>query len=382
MATVHARSQPDTAAAVAATISGGSSSKNRLRDLNSPTPTTAPSTTVATMSPSTLSRLAPATTKRKRETDDDDDDDISQKETQPRFQVHIQLQPQLHPHRRSTIALHPSQRFSLIVPELLADSLEVEVGGSSSPRTRVADRFQSLAIEAGYFAVSDTPEKEDESDPSKTNALEAGPLRKRLRRDDSGIDGIDGSTINNSNGQRDQMEVIVTKDGRIITDPLRASLTWQDDEITVYDPNDADDDGTGVNGIGFKPPPAVAYDRMLKRRQQMAAYRKREEREARAQRSLLRTRAHQAAAATAAASSPTSTEKVPVEAVTVAAGELSPRTPRSRPGFTVAASLTSSPPTTPSPSPARRVRFLETGPVTIRFTEPDAVPGPPSILSS
>ncbi|AEO68293.1 644e1067-dc88-469b-a6f6-1958840de30a [Thermothielavioides terrestris] len=73
-----------------------------------------------------------------------------------------------------------------------------------------------------------------------------------------------------------------------ITDPLRASLTWHDDEITVYDPDDSDDDGTGINGIGFKPTPAIAHARALRRRQQLAEYRKREEREARAKRSLRR----------------------------------------------------------------------------------------------
>jgi hypothetical protein len=73
-----------------------------------------------------------------------------------------------------------------------------------------------------------------------------------------------------------------------ITDPLRASLTWHDDEITIYDPDDSDDDGTGINGIGFKPTPAIAYARTVRRRQQLAEYRKREEREARAKRSLRR----------------------------------------------------------------------------------------------
>ncbi|KAK4234748.1 hypothetical protein C8A03DRAFT_18408 [Achaetomium macrosporum] len=75
-----------------------------------------------------------------------------------------------------------------------------------------------------------------------------------------------------------------------ITDPLRASLTWHDDEITIYDPDDSDDDGTGINGIGFKPTPAIAYARTVRRRQQLAEYRKREEREARAKRSLNRRR--------------------------------------------------------------------------------------------
>lgn len=74
----------------------------------------------------------------------------------------------------------------------------------------------------------------------------------------------------------------------VIFDPVRASLTWHEDEITVYDPEDKDDDGTGINGIGFKPTPAIAYARTMKRRQQLAEYKKREEREARARRSSRR----------------------------------------------------------------------------------------------
>ncbi|KAM7184106.1 hypothetical protein V8F20_012352 [Naviculisporaceae sp. PSN 640] len=73
-----------------------------------------------------------------------------------------------------------------------------------------------------------------------------------------------------------------------IVDPLRASLTWHDDEITIYDPDDSDDDGTGINGIGFKPTPAIAYARTVRRRQQLAEYKKREEREARAKRNQRR----------------------------------------------------------------------------------------------
>lgn len=75
---------------------------------------------------------------------------------------------------------------------------------------------------------------------------------------------------------------------RVITDPVRASLTWHEDEITIYDPDDSDDDGTGINGIGFKPTPAIAHARWVKRRRQLAEYRKREERDARARRSAAR----------------------------------------------------------------------------------------------
>ncbi|KAI8948638.1 hypothetical protein F4801DRAFT_445947 [Xylaria longipes] len=74
----------------------------------------------------------------------------------------------------------------------------------------------------------------------------------------------------------------------VIVDPVRAALTWREDEITIYDPEDKDDDGTGINGIGFKPTAAVAYQRAQKRRQQLADYKKREESEARARRNQRR----------------------------------------------------------------------------------------------
>ncbi|KAK4675333.1 hypothetical protein QC764_503420 [Podospora pseudoanserina] len=89
----------------------------------------------------------------------------------------------------------------------------------------------------------------------------------------------------------------------VITDPLRASLTWHDDEITIYDPDDSDDDGTGINGIGFKPTAAVAYARTVKRKQQLAEYRKREEREARSWRSQRRRRGESPAVSLSGSSS-------------------------------------------------------------------------------
>jgi hypothetical protein len=73
-----------------------------------------------------------------------------------------------------------------------------------------------------------------------------------------------------------------------IVDPIRAALTWREDEITVYDAQDKDDDGIGLNGIGFRPTPAVAYARAQKRRQQLSEYKKREESEARARRNFKR----------------------------------------------------------------------------------------------
>ncbi|KAF2144387.1 uncharacterized protein K452DRAFT_306235 [Aplosporella prunicola CBS 121167] len=69
--------------------------------------------------------------------------------------------------------------------------------------------------------------------------------------------------------------------------PDPTSLTWHDHEITghLIDPRtDPDDDGTGINGIGFRPSHAVAQARAHKRRQQLLEWRAREAREARARR--------------------------------------------------------------------------------------------------
>lgn len=69
-----------------------------------------------------------------------------------------------------------------------------------------------------------------------------------------------------------------------------ASLTWQDSEITGHLALDPDDDLTGMNGIGFKPTPQIAYARAQARRRQVAEWRNREARDARARRAEGRRR--------------------------------------------------------------------------------------------
>ena len=71
--------------------------------------------------------------------------------------------------------------------------------------------------------------------------------------------------------------------------PLHSSfedspLTWHDSEITGHNPTDPNDDGYGINGVGFRPTAAIAWARSQKRKQQVADYRTREAREARARR--------------------------------------------------------------------------------------------------
>lgn len=81
------------------------------------------------------------------------------------------------------------------------------------------------------------------------------------------------------------LEVQAEEEEGDIAQPDRAALTWHDHEITGHNPDDPDDDGEGINGIGFRPTPAMAYARTEKRRMQMAEYRNREAKDERAKRS-------------------------------------------------------------------------------------------------
>lgn len=63
------------------------------------------------------------------------------------------------------------------------------------------------------------------------------------------------------------------------------ALTWQESEITGHEiDTTGGDDGEGINGIGFKPTPAMAYARSQRRKQQVSEWRAREAREARQRR--------------------------------------------------------------------------------------------------
>ncbi|KAK0930489.1 hypothetical protein LTR29_016673 [Friedmanniomyces endolithicus] len=69
-------------------------------------------------------------------------------------------------------------------------------------------------------------------------------------------------------------------------DPSPTAQTWHPSEITgqTLDPTTPDDDGEGINGIGFRPTPAIAYARSQRRKQQVSAWKAREAGEARQRR--------------------------------------------------------------------------------------------------
>lgn len=65
---------------------------------------------------------------------------------------------------------------------------------------------------------------------------------------------------------------------------LEDPYTWHDHEITGHNATDPNDDGYGINGIGFKPTAAIAWARSQRRQQQVAEWKNREAREAREKR--------------------------------------------------------------------------------------------------
>jgi hypothetical protein len=79
-------------------------------------------------------------------------------------------------------------------------------------------------------------------------------------------------------------QVVIDDDSQISID--QASLKWQDPELTGHDidATTPDDDGEGINGIGFKPTAAIAYARSQKRKKQVSEWRAREAREERQRR--------------------------------------------------------------------------------------------------
>lgn len=164
-----------------------------------------------------------------------------------------QIQPQPQPQPTSELEQGPEMDTTAVV----------EMADSSVLQPDVPSPSAEELLQNAYPSIDGL----SESQPRKKRAG-TPPLRFKKGHTQEGLSDAD-----------DEAEVV---------DPLRASLTWHEDEITIYDPNDKDDDGTGINGVGFKPTPALAHARIMKRRQQMAEYRKREENEARNRRSLRR----------------------------------------------------------------------------------------------
>lgn len=164
--------------------------------------------------------------------------------------------------------------------------------GDESPRTHVAGRLQKLNLEHSELMQHVDLEMR-ESKRIAQSSMESFHDGENPNR------GRGGAFSEQSNSMAPSHASSFTEHSNTLAPPKEAnkrpkspSLSgeksdqyWHESEITGHDPDDPNDDGYGINGIGFKPTPAIAWARSQKRKQQLSEYRSREAREARQKRS-------------------------------------------------------------------------------------------------
>lgn len=209
---------------------------------------------------------------------DDEDDGATRKRIKcdgEEVLSHPNLHPNLHPHSQS----HPQSLPHFGIPDI-STGPKVETSGNATIPFQATEHAPPAPLQdiidpaVAKIAQSGAGGRLQKSYPS-LNRLQDAKSRSRKRA---------GTPPAN---KRKNTEKKVEDEPEVI-DPVRAALTWQEDEITVYDPEDKDDDRRGMDGIGFRPTPAIAYQREQMRRRQLADYKRREENEARARRNQRR----------------------------------------------------------------------------------------------
>ena len=165
--------------------------------------------------------------------------------------------------------------------------------GDGSPRTKVAGRFQRLNLDTPDrnvdLGLDERENKRLATNASKTEVqlpLMSGP---HVNDTEHGPEAFPQQSWMASlpSDHRSLMPSDNQTNGRPKSPSLKGEISdqfWHESEITGHDPDDPNDDGEGINGIGFKPTPAIAWARSRKRQSQLADYRTREAKEARARR--------------------------------------------------------------------------------------------------
>ncbi len=223
------------------------------------------------------------------------------------------------PERSLRLLLSPGSALDTDHPHQASSEQDAIVAEDGSPRTAVAGHLQKLNIDSTPIAL----------DFGERKLVERSP--KRLRSQDQDIKGPDEirSSADSMSPARQTCEASTdriavaepqgTNEKEIAETPTPSKTaraespspgidtknpgrtkppsmpprsspppdtsTWRDIEITGHAPTDPSDDGYGINGIGFRPTPAMAQARAQKRTQQILDWRNREAREARQKRS-------------------------------------------------------------------------------------------------
>ncbi|RAO65305.1 uncharacterized protein BHQ10_001317 [Talaromyces amestolkiae] len=203
--------------------------------------------------------------------------------------------PPASPTSTLSVASYPELRLS-----------EGEELGRCSPRTAVAGRFKELAINEGvphtipiaqWHGSGSTAENPETF--GQAESLQLSPKKSLNKTNQSEIsknevdvaqDQLQPTTQSINGPSRNKVKTASpTKSRRRQSPPpddsaILTSLTWDDSEITGHDPTDPNDDGYGINGIGFRPTAAIAWARSQQRQKQVAEWKNREAREARERR--------------------------------------------------------------------------------------------------
>lgn len=160
----------------------------------------------------------------------------------------------------------PDSAGDMEVAETIAkDEMEMSSSPPVSP-TVALKAFQKASGEPSHVPTSSPPFKRRLSSPSLSSPH---PQHTKTSPNDTAM-AIDTPLPQSS--QSEDLDL--------------AALTWQESEITGHeiDATSPDDDGEGINGIGFRPTAAIAYARSQKRRKAVEEWKAREAREARQRR--------------------------------------------------------------------------------------------------
>ncbi|KAL6249521.1 hypothetical protein RBB50_003374 [Rhinocladiella similis] len=170
---------------------------------------------------------------------------------------------------------------------------------TGSPRTKVARKFDDLDIDNDLLTLqhdhtSSSPRPRQAAQLSENPASSTDDRSMDLPSNNK-IPAQPTATASLAvKGQAQSTSAAsLATTSRSGSPPLARELSdqfWHDSEITGHDPDDPDDDLYGINGVGFRPTPAIAWSRSRRRKQQLEEYKNREAREARQQRSERRKR--------------------------------------------------------------------------------------------
>ncbi|PGH18660.1 hypothetical protein AJ80_04408 [Polytolypa hystricis UAMH7299] len=203
--------------------------------------------------------------------------------------------------QRRRISTSPSASHSTASQQdSVADDASIGVG-ANSPLPSVSGQLQNLDIRgkenqvirplfAKHGAGNDqqTGKVVQSAHPPRNNAPKATTPEPKTAKPQKQLNEKDSKPATTPSPQRklkasprQKPNKTRSKSPPLAGHPEENPLTWHDSEITGYNPEDPDDDGYGINGIGFRPTAAMAWDRLQKRNKQVEEWKSREAKEAR-----------------------------------------------------------------------------------------------------